>query len=182
MTRPSSELAVSIAERIHDWSRQEQGLIETLSGSRSADCATARSTLVLLQERSQPELHPDQRRFGPGIDAQWVPAFRDSQALVLTDCFVPVDSDATRWTPVTGPEMHDLATQCSPGPFDEMIGAISQTTRTGGRSGPLPSPRRFMVRVARLERTGRATKRNYDYFEELDARLADLSRGKGPSR
>jgi hypothetical protein len=39
-----------------------------------------------------------------------------------------------------------------------------------------------MMRVASVDRPHRATKRNYDYFEELNAALADLRDRKPTSR
>jgi hypothetical protein len=66
------------------------------------------------------------------------------------------------------------------GPFDDFIAAAS--TSTAGRPrpvGPLPPRSRFMMRVATVDRPHRATKRNYDYFEELKAALADLADNEG---
>lgn len=57
-------------------------------------------------------------------------------------------------------------------PFDELIAAVSVSPATRSRrSGPPPPPERFKVRVASVGQLHRATKRNYDYFEELGAAL-----------
>src|ERR1700676_1115578 len=62
------------------------------------------------------------------------------------------------------------------GPFDDIIAAVASPR--GGRArprGPLPPPSRFMMRVAPVDRPHRATKRNYDYFGELNAALSQIS-------
>ena len=59
-------------------------------------------------------------------------------------------------------------------PFDELFTVISAPfgSEATGRAIEAP-PSRFMVRVATLKRPHRPTKRNYDYFEELNAALAE---------
>jgi hypothetical protein len=62
------------------------------------------------------------------------------------------------------------------GPFDDFIAAVSTSPARRPRPvGPLPPRSRFMMRVASVDRPHRATKRNYDYFEELKAALAALA-------
>jgi hypothetical protein len=57
--------------------------------------------------------------------------------------------------------------------FDDVIATISESaTQRAIRLGPPPPPERFRVRVATVGRPHRATKRNYDYFEELNATIA----------
>jgi hypothetical protein len=57
--------------------------------------------------------------------------------------------------------------------FDEVIATVSEsTTQRARRLGPPPPPERFRVRVADVGRPHRTTKRNYDYFEELNASIA----------
>ncbi len=70
------------------------------------------------------------------------------------------------------------------GPFDELVDAVRCVNRSA-RARTLPPAERFMVRVAAVQKPHRATKRNYDYFEELDAVLAansepDSGGGRGP--
>ena len=60
------------------------------------------------------------------------------------------------------------------GPFDDFIAAVSETGPPAPMA-PLPPPSRFMVRVSTVRQPHRATKRNYDYFEELNAKLAAQS-------
>lgn len=55
--------------------------------------------------------------------------------------------------------------------FDEVVAAIAQRPGEVPR-GVLPPASRFMVRVARVGEPTRPTKRNYNYFEELNAALA----------
>ena len=59
------------------------------------------------------------------------------------------------------------------GPFDDFIAAVTKST-SGPETPPppLPPPSRFMVRVAAVGKPHRSTKRNYDYFEALNASLA----------
>ena len=60
-------------------------------------------------------------------------------------------------------------------PFDDLITAVSTSRRARKLLGPLPPARRFMVRVAPVSRPHRSTKRDYDYFEELNASLKKLA-------
>jgi hypothetical protein len=55
-------------------------------------------------------------------------------------------------------------------PFDEVFAAVS--TDANEPPAVLPPRSRFMVRVAKVGRPHRATRRNYDYFEDLNAALA----------
>lgn len=60
-----------------------------------------------------------------------------------------------------------------PGPFDTLFAAVtSGNPRKSPPAGPLPPQSRYMVRVARVKGPHRGTKRNYNYFEELERRLA----------
>jgi hypothetical protein len=56
-------------------------------------------------------------------------------------------------------------------PFEDVIAAVSGPSSVKRRFGPPPPPERFRVRVAPVGRPHRATKRNYDYFEELTASI-----------
>ncbi len=55
-------------------------------------------------------------------------------------------------------------------PFDEVFAAVSKDANEP--PAVLPPRSRFMVRVAKVGRPHRATRRNYDYFEDLNAALA----------
>jgi hypothetical protein len=57
--------------------------------------------------------------------------------------------------------------------FDEVVAAIARPRFDIDSSGVRPPPSRFMVRVAQVGMPARATKRNYNYFQELDAVLAE---------
>lgn len=59
------------------------------------------------------------------------------------------------------------------GPFAELFEAIGMTRPTDPiQPELLPARARFMVRVAPVGRPHRQTKRNYDYFADLNAALA----------
>ena len=67
-------------------------------------------------------------------------------------------------------------TQAPASPFDDLLAAVAHPKgRRPVRVGPLPPRSRFMMRVAPVDRPHRATKRNYDYFQELKAALEALA-------
>ena len=75
-------------------------------------------------------------------------------------------------------ELISTISQYPPSPFDELVAAVSESpAERWRRSGPPPPPERFRVRVASVGRPHRATKRNYDYFEDLSAALDRQRRG-----
>ena len=102
---------------------------------------------------------------------------------VLLDLGFPGESDDPE--PLTvAPHPNPLAefvstiNQDPTSPFDELIAAVSVSPPSRPRrSGPPPPPERFRVRVAPVRPPHRATKRNYDYFEELNAALDEQRRG-----
>jgi hypothetical protein len=62
-------------------------------------------------------------------------------------------------------------------PFDDIIAAVSGPLGCGAGSKVIDAPRsRFMVRVAKVDKPHRTTKRDYDYFEALNAALAEQQR------
>jgi hypothetical protein len=68
------------------------------------------------------------------------------------------------------------ATETPAGPFDDLLAALTTPkARRPVRVGPPPPRSRFMMRVAAVDRPHRVTKRDYDYFEELNAALAALA-------
>jgi hypothetical protein len=62
-------------------------------------------------------------------------------------------------------------------PLEELIAAV--TAPPPGRPPVEPLSPRFTVRVAHVGQPHRPTKRNYDYFRELDAALAEQAKGRG---
>jgi hypothetical protein len=62
--------------------------------------------------------------------------------------------------------------------FDDLLDVVTNATDAPDR--PLPPPSRFMVRVARVSKPHRVTKRDYNYFEELNATLAARSERSRP--
>jgi hypothetical protein len=70
-------------------------------------------------------------------------------------------------------------TRAPPSPFEDLIAAVAEgPAERAKRTGPPPPPSRFRVRVAQVGRPHRATKRNYDYFEELNAAIAVEAEGR----
>ncbi len=76
--------------------------------------------------------------------------------------------------PPSIPSPSDLASannRMRPSPFADLVAALSaeQTNEPCHYSAP---PSRFMVREVKVGRAPRATKRNYNYFQELEVALA----------
>src|SRR5664280_3320652 len=68
-----------------------------------------------------------------------------------------------------------VASHRPPSAFDDLIAAVTAApTGPTGPTGPQirPPRSRYMVRVARVGGPHRPTRRNYDYFGELNARIA----------
>jgi hypothetical protein len=83
---------------------------------------------------------------------------------------VPVASFESLMADVAGPARSAL---------EDVIAAV--TAPQDALAGVEPNSPRFMVRVANVDRPHRPTKRNYDYFKELDAALA-ARHGEQPAR
>lgn len=75
--------------------------------------------------------------------------------------------------PPTSRNATRVAARRTPSIFDDLIASITGTSTTVVEATAAPPRSRFMVRVAEVGRPHRRTRRNYDYFEALDARLAD---------
>jgi hypothetical protein len=68
--------------------------------------------------------------------------------------------------------LSSISTSRPNSPFDDLITAIAKRPILGKGAGTLPPATRFRVRVAEVGKPHRATKRNYDYFEDLNAVIA----------
>jgi hypothetical protein len=218
MTQAATQITLSVADRVRDWSRQERDLAMALRGLQPAPSPSEAPARVLPE--GSLSVHVASPRV---IDAPvpWVeqpvgslgsyevapavtPAPRPVQASatpvpmetlmspqvgtlggpsvdMFEDHTAPYSVEAT--TPamptVPDPQVAPIAPRApvppAPpvGPFDEFIAAVTDPeTDHRAPAGPLPPPSRFMVRVSPVGQPHRATKRNYDYFEELNARLA----------
>jgi hypothetical protein len=73
-------------------------------------------------------------------------------------------------------DLHKAVARPALSPFDDLIAAV--TAVETAQLQVQPNSPRFMVRVVDVGRPHRSTKRNYDYFEELDATLAERSFGR----
>jgi len=81
--------------------------------------------------------------------------------------------------PAVAIPFEDLVTaRAGPGlsPFEDVIAAVTSLRAT--RPEVEPTSPRFMVRVADVGRPHRSTKRDYDYFAELNAALAERAIGR----
>jgi hypothetical protein len=71
------------------------------------------------------------------------------------------------------------AAERSPTPFDDIFASVSTPIGSAGAGRVIDAPpSRFMVRESKVIRPHRTTKRNYDYFEELNVALAEKRRGQ----
>ncbi len=96
---------------------------------------------------------------------------------MLSSCRAPTQPT---WIPVDEADSVEAAFHQRPkasGPFDDLLGDLGNTLEAPNL--PLPPPDRFRVRVARVPKPHRATKRDYNYFVELDALLAHRAARSG---
>ena len=182
MTQAATQITLSIADRLRDWSRQERDLAMALRGlnvvpsppptpisplpQESALSIDTTSPLVVGEPTERVEravdsiLHPD-----TAIDGS-APVAIDPPSNVEVGMSGPYDTRHQAESVLAG------GADGAPGPFDDFIAAVTNTPSTPVAPPPLPPPSRFMVRVAPVRKPHRSTKRNYDYFEELNASLA----------
>jgi hypothetical protein len=186
MTLVATDITHSLAERVRDWSKQERDLAIALRGLH-----------VVAPSPSPPTPSPDfmvPGHLAPNVSNDSPSVFNERSDWLGGP--VPVTGVTTgeregRPIPAAHPvpsahtDVASAATQpavpqVAPaaavplGPFDDFIAAMTGTGLTpAAPSAPLPPPGRFMVRVAPVGKPHRATKRNYDYFEELNVRLAE---------
>jgi hypothetical protein len=174
MTQVATQITLSLADRVRDWSRQERDLAMALRGLHSAPLPTPAPTPLLLGESPLSVHSPSPLVIESPVPwvKQPVGSFGAYEVAPLQP-LAPVRGaphvvEAVAPMPIV-PNPH----VAPPGPFDEFLAAVTDPGPDPLRSaGPLPPPSRFMVRVAPVGKPHRATKRNYDYFEELNLRLA----------
>jgi len=175
MTHGRAEPMVGqVADRIGMWSRQEQALVELLAHLRTGSTGSTRhvedapAQLLARWNLESPTAAPQslaEDLGGSALVDQWIPVVQDPADPPLG----PEDERCSTETDAVPAEPHR-----PPGPFDDLVAVVGQTQRESiRRNGPLPSRSRFMVRVARVPKASRATKRNYDYFEDLNVALAE---------
>lgn len=159
----------AVARHIRICSDHQRSMVQTLTGSVTVA-----------------DLVGDSAAPGPGMALVDVPPVVDPGAPALSDeAWVPATEVLSTSPSAIDPfqEFFAPTTQAPAGPFDGLIAAVAApSTRRPLRVGPLPPRSRYMMRVASVDRPHRATKRNYDYFEELNAALADLRDRKPTSR
>jgi hypothetical protein len=199
MTTEVTGIALSVAGQVRDWSRQERSLAITLRALHSSVLLPPEGGPVVREAARLSTFGPrwdvvsDQATAQPPQETLgWVGLAVDGASLpvgsplemtlaapismgstVAVDTCEPLDRDVDLMVS-TESAAPDLPVVPS-GPFDDFIAAVTDTTTPPVPMAPLPPPSRFMVRVAQVAPPHRATKRNYDYFEELNARLAAQS-------
>ncbi len=180
-----------VASRIEAWADRERGLAAGLAGRRPP--LLPRDGIGLaIRPRSLTDLAP----LTPPKDRAHGPTSGGDSGLPTTALAAPVPTaqlvvpppprgqpaSVPTHTPVPDPTPpidydygSDLAFHAntdgapSPGVFDDLVQTLNGAAVP---ARPLPSADRFRVRVARVAKPHRATKRDYNYFEELDAALA----------
>jgi hypothetical protein len=105
--------------------------------------------------------------------------YRSARAVTVT----PVDAHSSVATLEKRPDPVEVpAVEQTSSPFDSVFEAVSGAV-TWKPDRPLPPASRFMLPVATVGRPHRSTKRNYDYFEDLNralaARRAEEQRNQG---
>jgi hypothetical protein len=171
-TAPEWHLA-NVAERIRICADHQRSLVAMFSGIRQGaptesparPSESTRETAMSVATLSAP---PDAHRAAPSDPTQ---------------CLDPRSTD---WIALDSVELMHVSTQIDGNTdtaateqpstsFDDLVTAVSTSRRARKLLGPLPPARRFMVRVAPVSKPHRSTKRNYDYFEELNASLKKLA-------
>ncbi len=199
MTSEATGIALSVADRVRDWSRQERDLAIMLRSFHAGVTPLKPSIPASREVASLPTFGPltDVRSDSPiqQQSQEWEGWTDTSTNHHSTPIDTSVTLAATTPSGLSGwstgglepldhsrdiiENAHDATseTRVEPaGPFDEFIAAVTDTSPASPASiAPLPPPSRFMVRVAQVGQPHRTTKRNYDYFEELNARLARQS-------
>jgi hypothetical protein len=161
------------AQRIRICADHQRSLVAAFSGLRQQ--ASVRS-------QARPSEHTDEA----AMSVATLSSAPDAHEAAWWDPTPSLDSKPDAWialdraesqppsTPFEGSTIPPEAEEPST-PFDDLVTAVSTSRRAKKLVGPLPPPRRFMVRVAAVSKPHRSTKRNYDYFEELNASLKKLA-------
>ena len=189
MTEAATQITLCIAERVRVWCGQERDLaiairsLHALTGPPPAPAVVAPGHLAHFVPAPSPLVVE--------VPTNWSKPDPGNVPVLWNDCpptkFAPIDDSFAPSAPAhlwpelgsdsTSPFPNEPAVPGRPrapsGPFDEFIAALTDAPiGPPPPMRPLPPPSRFMVRVAPLGRPHRATKRDYDYFEELNAKLA----------
>jgi hypothetical protein len=172
---PAEPVVERVADRIRIWSGQKQVLADRLADLRSgpvADIVDLREDQVPLarwnlEAPPAPPLPVVEDLWEPAPIDHWMPVTEDP---AVPPCLEKEQGKATRSSPTAGSDRRL-------GPFDELFEVVSKPNQdTLQPDRPLPPLNRFRVRVAPVAKSPRPTKRNYDYFEELNAALAERAR------
>ena len=197
MTQAATQITLSLAERVRDWSRQERDLAMAIRGLQVTPASSPATTWVPSQNFAHSVSLPsplvvEEPIYWTGPNAEVAPDLSNEPESrdVMPHGVSSFGADLPQVVPVApavfGPEVGGHTTlpftaepvvpnrpTAPPGPFDEFIAALTDApTGPLAPMAPLPPPARFMVRVAPVGQPHRTTKRNYDYFEELNAKLA----------
>jgi hypothetical protein len=158
----------TVARHVRKCSERQRSLVRILRGD---------ATGTLVGDSAVPGPSVAAVDTPPTVEPR-VPAHTDDRWVPTAELFSATPSSLDPFPEFFAPSM-----RAPSGPFDDFITAVS--TSAAGRPrpvGPLPPRSRFMMRVSSVDRPHRATKRNYDYFEELKAALAALADGGNAGR
>ncbi len=170
-----------VAFRIRSLSSAERDLAAGLAALRSPPAPGFRLVHPAPPSTVETTLLPSATAVGlldPGDDPTldddlWEPVAIDGETTssATPQLDAPLRSE---WIEASAP-VAAPASVFSTGPFDDLLVALTAPPKKAAvPTGPLPPAERFRVRVARVTKSDRSTKRNYDYFEELEASLRQL--------
>jgi hypothetical protein len=151
----------AVARHIRISSDHQRSMVQILRGSGTV--------AALVGDSTEPGPDMDLASLAPVVDPG-APALADETWVRVAGL---ASTPSSSFDPVEG--FFAPTTQAPAGPFDGIISAVATPSTRRPPVGPLPPRSRFMMRVARVDRPHRATKRDYDYFEELNAALAALA-------
>jgi hypothetical protein len=175
-----------LAVGIQAWSCRQRGLAEILAGLRLQHLPSDGIGLSVLRSNMTTSASVRPNPPAPERDVSFDDApvavegpsatFEGDELPTLPPSSLPSSSRAptqTTWVPVDDTASVEATVHQRPsasGPFDDFLGDLCRALEAPDRL--LPPPDRFRVRVAQVPKPHRPTKRDYNYFVELDALLA----------
>ncbi len=187
-TRPAESGMGRVAVGIQAWSYRQRGLAETLAGLRLSHVPSdgvgrsvhpnTKITASASVRPNTPTLERDVSLDGVPVAPEGPSATFEGDELPTLPPFSLLSSSRAptqpTWVRVNEPSSVEATSHQRPsasGPFDDLLGDLCRALKAPDR--PLPPPDRFRVRVAQVPKPHRPTKRDYNYFVELDALLAE---------
>lgn len=166
-------LLQSITDSILTLGDHERRLAAMIAGSRTGATARPRSEPISVEHLPREDYYCDPIEVVPSP----APALLNGHSGGDSPTF-----ESALQAPNQLDEFISAIAQYPVSPFDEVLAAISESSaQRARRSGPLPPPERFRVRVTSVGQPHRATKRNYDYFDELNMAIRAKAKGQRES-